>query len=511
MSRVLKRILWGLLALMILLPLLGVWLMRDVALTNVSVLLNAITGRGIETPPQDVLQAQLQLPEGFSLQLYAERLPMVRMLAVTDTGDLLASRPRAGEVVWLRDSDGDGRADERRVILSDLNRPHGLALWDQWLYVAETDAVGRVRFDSANGKIEGHFERLITGLPGGGNHWSRSIAFGPDGKLYVAVGSSCNVCEETDPRRAALLRFNPDGSDGEVFASGLRNTVGFDFAPWNDALYGTDNGRDLLGDDFPPCELNRIERGGFYGWPYVNGFGVADPDLGDKGGDLARLARSPVHGFGAHTAPLGIRFLRHVEWPGHERSALVALHGSWNRTTPAGYKVVALHWNEKGEIEERDFLTGFEAGGRVIGRPVDIVESHAAANAPEGTAAVVYISDDYAGAIYRIQYGASQAVSAPTIDRSAAESAAPAATGLEALSPLERAELITAGREEYRRWQCGSCHEGGKSQPLQGLQAKYDVASLAQFLQTPTPPMPVFPLDEQQRRALSVYLLTSYP
>ena len=518
MSKILKRGLWSISAVLVAAILAVGWLTRDLALTNVNVLLNAITGRGIDTPPPELLQSRLQLPEGFSLSLYADNLPMARMMAVTETGDLLVSRPRAGEVVWLRDSDGDGRADSRRVVLSGLDRPHGLALWKQWLYVAETDAIGRVRFNSATGGLDGRYERLITGLPGGGNHWSRSIAFGPDQKLYVAVGSSCNVCEETDPRRAAISRFNPDGSDAELFATGLRNTVGLDFAPWSGALYGTDNGRDLLGDDFPPCELNRIERGGFYGWPYVNGFGAADPDLGgkwsDAGGGTGRdqpMARSPAHGFGAHTAPLGMRFLRNLDWPGYDRAALVALHGSWNRTTPAGYKVVALYWRPDGEIEQRDFLHGFEVDGEVIGRPVDIVL--------DGDGGV-FISDDYAGAIYRVRYGAppSSRQSAPVGGKMAPPAGAvpkirseAVAADFEALAPLQRARLVTAGRDQYRRWPCASCHEGPAARPLNGLRSRYDIDQLASFLETPTPPMPAYPMDPAERRALAVYLLASHP
>ena len=186
------------------------------------------------------------------------------------------------------------------------------------------------------------------------------------------------------------------GSGEEIYASGLRNTVGFDWRPGTEELYGTDNGRDLLGNDFPPCELNRIQRGGFYGWPYANGDQVLDPDLGAGHEDRVRASIAPVHAFRAHVAPLGITFVRGDKVPPDYRgAALVALHGSWNRSEKDGYEVVSLHWNERGEITERPFATGFEVDEDVIGRPVDVAEG------PDGA---FYISDDFAGSIYRVVY-----------------------------------------------------------------------------------------------------------
>jgi glucose/arabinose dehydrogenase len=194
------------------------------------------------------------------------------------------------------------------------------------------------------------------------------------------------------------MRMHPDGTGAEIFATGLRNSVGFDWAPWDGTLYATENGRDLLGDDFPPDELNRIEKGHFYGWPYVNGFGVLDPEVGT--GQMAKLAETtvPAHGFRPHNAPLGIHFLRGPGLPpGYDRTALVALHGSWNRTKLDGYKVVALQWADDGSITERDFLTGFLGPDGIIGRPAGVTEG------PDGA---IYVSDDYAGVIYRITYSA---------------------------------------------------------------------------------------------------------
>jgi glucose/arabinose dehydrogenase len=314
-------------------------------------------------------------------------------MQVTTQGDVIVSLPRTGQVFWLEsDRNNDGKSDSQVLLIDKLNRPHGLEVHGGWLYIGENDAIGRVRLDKTQSKLEGAYERIVTGLSGNGNHWSKTVRIGPDGYLYVAQGSTCNVCIEEDPRRAAIMRFKPDGSDGQIIANGLRNSVGMDWSPWDNALYATENGRDLMGDDVPHEELNRIQPGGFYGWPYVHGFGVVDPKF--SGDQAQRIATSiaPAHGFRAHNAPLGIRFLRKPA-PGYERSALVALHGSWNRSTPDGYKVVSLHWNAEGKIEERDFLTGFRGESGVIGRPVDVAE--------DGDGAI-YISDDLAGVIYRV-------------------------------------------------------------------------------------------------------------
>ncbi len=217
---------------------------------------------GAEPPPKSELEQRMKLPEGFRIALFADGIRNARFLRFTPAGDLLVSSPREGSVFLLeRDANGDGRADGVRVLLDGLDRPHGLAFVGNWLYVAETGAIVRVRFDAATRAVDGKPERVIGDLPVGGNHWTKTIDLGPDGWLYVSMGSTCNVCLEDDPRRATMARLHPDGTGYELFASGLRNSVGFDWRPADGALYATDNGRDLLGDDFPPCELNRIEQG----------------------------------------------------------------------------------------------------------------------------------------------------------------------------------------------------------------------------------------------------------
>lgn len=461
-------------------------------------------GRGGDTPSVETIETRFQVPKGYSIGIYAEGIPNARLMRFTPTGELLVSTPRRGQVILLdRDRDSNGRSDGQTVLLDNLNDPHGLDLHAGWLYVAEADAIGRIRFDASSARVQGTFERIVTGLPGGGNHRRKTLRFGPDGWLYLSVGSSCNVCVEEDARRAAILRFRPDGSDGETFATGLRNTVGFDWRPETGEFYGTDNGRDMLGDNFPPCELNRLERNGDYGWPYAHGDRVPDPGLG--AGEQARIATSipPAHAFRAHNAPLGMTFIRagdaHPELRG---AALVALHGSWNRTEKDGYKVVSLHWDEAGGITERDFMVGFLRDDDVVGRPVDVAEG------PDGA---IYVSDDYAGVIWRIARTSGE----PLGSALPARSGVPAERGdlLSGLSPEERRDLAARGRGVYRANPCATCHGSqaaggpGIGLPLSGLRERYSLSQLEAFLRKPTPPMPTPLIDDRERRELAVYLL----
>jgi len=453
-------------------------------------------------PADAVWRERLQAAGGLSIEVFAE-VPRARWLRFTSAGDLLVSLPREGRVdLVLRDRSGDGQSDGIRTVIDGLERPHGLDLHEGWLWIGETDAVGRVRFDAERGETRGRYERVITGLPAGGNHWSRTVRFGPDGGLYVSVGSSCNVCEEADPRRAALLRYEPDGSGEEIFASGLRNAVGFDWRPGSGELFATDNGRDLLGDDTPPCELNRIVRGGFYGWPFAFGERVPDPDLGAGRENAIDVSIPPAHEFRAHNAPLGIDFVEHDDAPRALRgAALVALHGSWNRTRKDGYKVVSLHFDPDGGIEERDFLWGFLEDDSVIGRPVDV------AVGPDGA---IYVSDDYAGRIYRVS-------TAPSVPRPAASAEAPPRDPWGGLTAVEREDAGTRGAALYAEHDCASCHEaeraapGVATVPLRGLTARYDVRGLRALLDTPPSSMPAAPLDDAQRDDLAIHLLLAYP
>lgn len=337
---------------------------------------------------------RLEVPDGFKVNLFAVGVGSARGMAMTDTGDILVASPRRKLMLVKADRSGDGRSDGVETLVEDLRRPHGLYLDGDWLYVAETDGVVRMRYDAEKGAVTGEREQVASGIPGGGGHWTRTINKGPGGWFYVTVGSTCNVCLEGHPWSAAMVRFKP-GTEPELYASGLRNTVGFDWHPETGKLYGVENGRDWLGDDFPPEEVNLIVKDGFYGWPYLHGDNRPDPNYGDQVGPKGDQALKPVHNMEAHSAPLSIRFLKNSKAPDMNNSALVARHGSWNRDERIGYDVISLHWDDEGTITQRPFISGFNRDGDVSGRPVDVAE------ADDGT---IYVSDDLSGVIWRVQY-----------------------------------------------------------------------------------------------------------
>jgi len=497
----LRKLVIGLLTVLVLLACIPLVLIVSGTINSNSLKMILNVLMGLEGPPATAtsVKQRFQLPPGFHLELYAANLPKARFLRFTPGGDLLLSRPHSGDIILLRsDANGDGQPDAVITLLDGLKRPAGMDFDGDTLYIAESDRIGRVAFDSANARLAGGYEPLIEGFTDDGNHWSKTLRVGPDRLLYLSQGSTCNICVEEDERRATMMRFRPDGSGAEIFATGLRNSVGFDWAPWNGGLYATDNGRDLMGDDFPPCELNLVEQGRFYGWPYYNGANVPDPDMGPDPLAGQREPTPPVHDFRAHNAPLGITFIDGRNWPaGYERAALVALHGSWNRSIADGYKVVSLHWTDKG-IEERDFLTGFNRDGDIAGRPVDVAQG------PDGA---VYISDDYAGAIYRVTYGDEghdwqpPSTPAPVVSRLDTEPPA-------WLAGADLPAMAERGAQLYFYYDCASCHEAGENpKRLTGLADRLGYDAVIDVLKAPQSPMPIYPLSETQLRELAVYLL----
>ncbi|AOS95769.1 Membrane bound L-sorbosone dehydrogenase [Microbulbifer aggregans] len=452
---------------------------------------------GTADTDDETVERQLTAADGFSVTLFADDVPNARWLAVTRNGDVLVSQPKRGQISLLQaDADQDGRADGQRVLIDGLRRPHGLFLHEDWLYIAESDAVGRVPFDHSDRRLAGRYQRIVEDLDDSGNHWTKTIALGPDGWVYLSSGSSCNVCEEENPQRATIMRFRLEGGEPQIFATGLRNSVGFDWSPVSGELYATDNGRDWLGDNFPPDELNRVQEGGFYGWPYANGDRVPDPDFGV--GATAEIQQKiassipPAHGFRAHNAPLGIHFLESPTQPaGYRDSALVALHGSWNRNEKDGYKVVSLHWDASGTIRERDFLWGFLGDDRetVYGRPVAFAEDG------KGN---IYISDDYAGAVYRVSAGENG--NGGTIPTNRPPIQAPPKP-----QPIDTG-AAQRGEEIYQRFNCARCH--GQQAPLRNLAGKYSLQQLADYFDSPTPPMPKYDFSATQKRALAHYLIS---
>jgi glucose/arabinose dehydrogenase len=314
-------------------------------------------------------------------------------MAFGPDGVLYVTSIRDGKVLALPDRNRDGKADETVVFAEGLRSPHGLAWWEGWLYVGETHRVVRLRDSGGDLRADTH-EVIVPDLPPGEMHFTRTVGFGPDGMLYVSVGSSCNVCEERDARRAAILRYRPDGSAMQIYARGLRNAVGFAWHPETKELWATDNGRDWLGDDRPPEELNRVVEGGDYGWPYCYGNRVPDPQKGSS----QRCARTEPAGFEmqAHSAPLGLGFYTGELFPEEYRGDLfIAFHGSWNRSVPTGYKVVRVRFRQGYPVGIENFVDVWYSRGRVQYRPVDVKAG------PDGA---LYISTDKGQTIFRVTY-----------------------------------------------------------------------------------------------------------
>ncbi len=362
----------------------------------------------------------LKLPDGFSVSIFAEDVGPARVLAMDPAGNLLASITKEDKVIALPDSDRDGKADAIVTVAQGLDRPHGLAFRCERgcrLYIAEQNQVAVYDYNALELEVTNKIK--ILDLPAGGSHFTRTIMFLPDGSLLTSVGSSCNVCHEKDWRRAKVLVSNSDGSDLRVFASGLRNAVFMALHPFTKEVWVTEMGRDLLGDDLPPDEINIIEEGDpstefrarNYGWPICYGKNIHDTDF-DQNTYVRNPCMEPFEmpssiDVPAHSAPLGLAFFPREGWPEeYHDDLLVAYHGSWNRTIPTGYKIVRYKLDEQGNYQGEadstgsplgeDFISGWlTEDNRALGRPVDILIQ------PNGT---MYISDDKAGVIYRIHY-----------------------------------------------------------------------------------------------------------
>ena len=343
----------------------------------------------------------LAVPDGFAISTFAEGLERPRVLTFDSQGTLVVSDQKAGAVYALPDANQDGVADTQVTVADNLADPHGLLfLNDRELLIAEEGQIGRWFYDVSNHTAV--FDKKITDLPTNGSHVTRTLQKGPNNKLYVSVGSSCNVCHETDPHRATMLRMNFDGSQVERWAWGLRNTVFFVPNPAKpDQFWGNEMGRDLLGDELPPDELNIIptsgDAPGDYGWPNCYGDSQVDP-FGGLSISCQTKTRGSFYDYPAHHAPLGLRFIPEDEgWPKEwEGDLLVSWHGSWNRSEKAGYKVIRLELDDQQKVVAiDDFVTGFLQGKNdVIGRPVDLLF---------GPGGMLYLSDDGNGRIYRIQ------------------------------------------------------------------------------------------------------------
>lgn len=337
----------------------------------------------------------LSLPPGFSIHVYAV-VPGARSLAWGPEGTLFVGT-RGDSVYAVRDTDGDGYGETVFTVASDLFMPNGVALLDGDLYVAEVSRV--LRFPDIESQLQGdpRFEVIHDDFPSDRSHGWKFIRFGPDGMLYVPVGAPCNICIPPNDWYAAIYRMSPDGSELERFASGVRNTVGFDWDPSTGDLWFTDNGRDWMGDDLPPDELNHApESGLFFGYPYRHGTDIDDPEFGRLAPDGCQSCLPPIQELGPHVASLGMRFYNGTLFPpDYHGSILIAEHGSWNRREPIGYRVTVVRLDNGTPVSYTPFIDGWLKGVSVSGRPVDLEVL------PDGN---LLISDDYAGVIYRVSY-----------------------------------------------------------------------------------------------------------
>ncbi len=345
----------------------------------------------------DPILSAIQLPSGFQIDYFARDVPNARSMALGEDGTVYVGTRTEGKVYALRDADGDGRADKKYVLARGLKMPNGVAVYQGDLYVAEVSRI--LRFDQIGKHLQNPPKPkvIFDRFPGDLWHGWKYLRIGPDNKLYTAVGAPCNVCLSRERIYATLVRLNLDGSGFEIFAEGVRNSVGFDWHPKTQTLWFTDNGRDWLGDNRPPDELNHAPKQGMhFGYPYCHGGDIPDPRYGSESSCDDFIP--PAWRFGAHVAPLGIRFYTGMQFPSDYQGRLfVAQHGSWNRSDPVGYRVVTLRFKHGLPVEEKVFAQGWlQPKGKILGRPVDILQM------PDGS---LLVSDDHRGVIYRIRYG----------------------------------------------------------------------------------------------------------
>lgn len=335
------------------------------------------------------------LPKGFVISEYAT-VPNARSMTLTPNGVLFVGNRSGGSVYAVVDSNKDFVADKVFKIASALKMPNGVAFNNGSLYVAEVNRI--LRYDNIESNLENPPSPIIIrdDLPTETHHGWKYIAFGPDGKLYVPVGAPCNVCLRDDDKRfASIMRMNKDGNESEIFAHGIRNTVGFAWHPVTSELWFTDNGRDWLGDDLPPDELNRAHKKDLhFGFPFLHGNNVFDPEFGNNI-DTSKFTK-PAQTLGAHVAALGMKFYSGSMFPAEYRNQIfIAEHGSWNRSKKSGYKVSLVKIENNRAISYTTFAEGWLQDEKVLGRPVDILIM------PDGS---MLVSDDFANKIYRITY-----------------------------------------------------------------------------------------------------------
>lgn len=383
--------------------------------------------------------AQIKAPDGFTVEPFASGLGNSRILAVADDGTIYVSRRDEGDVLMLRDADGDGKADSAPVTVATLPQAHGLAVHEGKLYIVTVKEVfvGDIEDDGTLGPLT----MLIGDLPDSGQHPNRVMAFGPDGMLYISVGSTCNACNESNAENAAMLRVTPDGKSRTIFASGLRNTIGFDWNRETGELWGFDHGIDFLGDEVQPEELNKLEMGKQYGWPHIWGMDGVNPQSTPPGGitkaQWAEQSTPMVIGYDAHAAPMQFKFYSGNSFPiEYQGDAFATMRGSWNRAPASGYEIVRVHFDNGEPVSIEPFVTGFltDGGTTHIARPVGL------AVAKDGA---LLMADDANGVIYRIVYTGSEEKTAEAATAPAEPMAQQAAAGVGVPLAMDRDETAT--------------------------------------------------------------------
>lgn len=338
----------------------------------------------------------IKLPDGFKIEVYAE-IEDARSLAISPSGVVYVGNKDKDKVYAVKDTNGDFKADKKWVLASGLNMPNGVAFKDGDLYIAEVSRI--TKLPGIESKLDNPPTPVVIkdDYPKETHHGWKYIAFGPDGKLYVPVGAPCNICEPKDEIYASITRLNKDGSGREIYARGIRNTVGFTWHPDTKELWFTDNGRDMMGDDVPSCELNHAPKGGMnFGYPYCHEGSVKDPEFGDKKPCSGFTA--PADKLGPHVAPLGLKFYNGKMFPASYKNQLfVAEHGSWNRSKKSGHNVSLVKLSNNKVTHHEVFASGWlnDSTQKVWGRPVDVLLL------PDGS---MLVSDDQANVVYRISY-----------------------------------------------------------------------------------------------------------
>ena len=374
--------------------------MHAIFLTILSIILwvgscNPPTGKA-QAEKKTSIDFPLQLPEGFEIDIYADGVEDARAMVLGDEGTLFVGSRGAGKVYAIQDVDQNGTGETVKVIDEDLNLPVGVTFKYGDLYVSNLNSV--LRFDNIESNLDSPPKPVVVNddFPDKRHHGWKFIDFGPDDKLYVPVGAPCNICDEDSTQFSNIMRMNADGSDLEPYAFGIRNTVGFAWHPETKELWFTDNGADGMGDDIPPCELNHAPHPDMhFGYPYCHGKDIPINKYGKR--DCSQY-KAPKVEFVAHTAPLGMMFYTGSMFPAdYTNNIFVAQHGSWNRSTKSGYKVIRVELDESGRevAKVSEFISGFEVNEEVFGRPVDVLQL------PDGS---LLMSDDFGGKIYRITY-----------------------------------------------------------------------------------------------------------